>query len=912
LICEVCWIRRSSLVFGSSTLATSTVVAVFFLGLAIGSWVAGWLSGRSARPMRAYGWIEVAIAALALASPAAFGAVERLYVQAHRAHAGPPETLLLVRAALVALVLLPPTVLMGATLPLVSAHVTRRASRIAASVGALYAWNTAGAAIGCALAGLALIPAVGTDAAIRLAALANLAAAALASRMPAPEAPQEPSRPAPPAGSRAVAVVLLFFLTGFVALAYEVLWTRFLGLLTRNTVFTYTISLTVVLTGIVIGSALASRLFDGRVPHARWFGALQVLSGLYVLALMLLPPALWQSWARAPAARFLLFLPPSILSGAAFPLAVRMVLDQVSRAGLEVGRMSAANIMGGIAGSLAAGFAGLPVLGLQRSVLAATGLSVAAGIAAWLAFAPRARAGRELALGAAAALLWLAIPAALRTRVPNDFLRAEGALVEVREGLTSNAAVIRSQGTLQLQIDRWWQGQDRKTHQIMAAHVPLALHPDPRAVLVVGVGSGQTASRFLMDGIERLDCVDIEPVVFDLVRSHFDAGWLRDPRVRLLREDGRNLIARTPDRYDIIALEVGQVFRPGVASFYTADFYQRARQRLRPGGLVCQFVPLHFLDVPLLRSVVATFLDAFPNSVLWYNTAELLLIGSPDRPATIRDARLRALLSDPRIRADLAYSQWGGRPHWLNQRHAFLAGMLCGSRGLAALSAGAPRLRDDRPVLEYAAAEIEESAPAELPALALVERHLERVGVVLADSASVELETRAAALRARNLGDVRAGAALRRVPALQARGDLDAVEAAIASALRHNPESRIAHRMMGDVLVSLRRFPEARAHYDTALAMDGEDALALRGLGDWHAFQGRIAEAAALYRRALGVLPDDAESHNNLGVCLAQGGDLAAALSQFRAALRLQPDYADARRNLDRGLSARGVGDAGR
>jgi spermidine synthase len=911
LVYEVCWIRRGSLVFGSTVLATSTVVAVFFLGLALGSWAAGRFGSRATNPLRVYAGIEVATAILGLASLATFESIDGLYGGAYRALAARPWALLGTRAALVAIVLLPAAVAMGATLPLVCARLAAGSRRAAGAAGGLYALNTLGAAIGCAMTGLLLIPRLGSRESIVIAAVANLAAAAcawIASRAPAETGTADARRPARPpresSGARSLpvprAVVTgLFFVTGLVALALEVLWTRYLALVLRTTVLTYTVSLTVVLVGIVIGSALASRLPERLLASARAFAVLQVVTALYVIALVRMPPAWWQGLGGGLAVYFALLLPPAVCSGASFPLAVRLVLDRPEAIAYEVGRMTAVNIAGGIVGSLLMGFVGLPWLGLSASALATTALALAAGVVAWLIAAGRPRP-RDLALAAVAVVAWLAIPRLLTTRVPRDFMADEGTLVDFREGLVANVAVVRTRESLQLKIDRWWQGQSRKTHQIMAAHVPMLLHPGARRVLVVGAGTGQTASRFLLYPVERLDVVDIEPRVFELIRAHFDAGWLADRRTRVLLDDGRNVVAHTDAVYDVISLELGQLFRPGIAAFYTAEFYARAAARLAPGGLVCQFVPLPFLGVDQFRGIVGTFVDAFPNAVLWYNTSELLLIGSARDPIRLSDDRLRLLASDPAIRADLRYSPWGGPAEWLDQPRVFLAGFLCGPAALRELSRGAARDHDDRPALEYATRDADGVRLAAIPIVAELRRRLEPVESILEHAPPSDSLAAIRAMREADLDDIAASAWIRQVGSRGSGMTPAQVRDRLERALALNPRSVEAHRLMGDLELQARRFSEARAQYGAALAIDPESSSALRGFAAWNFRQGRYDEARALYQRLIARWPEDAEAHHNLGSILGNAGDLAGAAAHFREALRWDPGLADARANLAR------------
>ena len=496
------------------------------------------------------------------------------------------------------------------------------------------------------------------------------------------------------------------------------------GTLIANTVYTYTLTLTVVLVGLVLGSVLASLFFDRTIHRARYFGGLQVLLGLVVLVLMMLPSDIWRRLGEEWWIYAVLLLPPAVLGGASFPLAVRMVVEEASAASGGTGKIAAVNTLGGIAGALAIGFVGLPFFGLESSLLFITGTSLAVGVAAWLWL------DRTSALAVKAAFIglfscaWLAVPYLLPTRLPADFLGKREELVDFREGYGSNLAVIRQDRGLQLEINRWWQGRDRKTHQVMAAHVPMLLHPDPKRVLLVGVGTGQTAARFLLYPIDRLECVDIEPTIFSFIRPHFDSSWMEDPRVELIGADGRNYLRHTPSTYDVISLELGQLSRPGVASFYTIDFYRQVKRRLRSGGFLVQFVPLSLLTADHFRSTVQSFLAVFPHSLLWYNTSELLLIGSGENFAIDR-AIVEGRLSSKKIRRDLEYSHWGGPLYWLNRSQVFWGSYLMESGGLAKLANEAPVYGDDRPVLDYAVARAFVNRTNALPTLDLLQKHLQ-------------------------------------------------------------------------------------------------------------------------------------------------------------------------------------------
>ena len=626
LVYEVSWIRKASLVFGSTTFAVSTVLAVFFLGLACGSYLFGRIGQRTLRPLRLYALIEVGLGLFAMASPYLLDFTESFYGPIYRALAGHAVILFVARGVLVSLVILPPTILMGSTLPLFCRQFVRSDAKVANSVGMLYGVNTLGAAVGCAAAGLFLLPTFGLRLSVQLGAALNILCGIAVGLLPItknqlPQLDRDSGRSTSQSKTvkerftaAQIPIAILFFSVGFVVLGSEVLWTRYLRLLTRqNNVYTYTLTLTVVLVGIVLGSFLASRLFDRSTPRARYFGLFQILTGLSVLTVMTLPHTFWAGVKNELGMYFLLLLPPAILSGASFPLAVRMVVEDASRASIGTGRMAAINTLGGILGSLLIGFVGLPIFGIKFSLLFITGISLLTGFAAWFwidkTFSPLFRGGAV----AGALLIWICIPFASRTQIPADFLADGRQLVAFREGFDGDLAVIRrGEEWIELEIDRWWQGSNLKNQQVVGAHIPMLLHPNPKNALVVGAGTGQTPSRFLMYDINHLDCVDIEPMLFEFIRDHFDSKWMTDERVKLISEDGLNYLNHSDVMYDVIAIEVGQIFRPGIAFFYTADFYHRSRQRLRPGGLLTQLVSTPSLTTDQFRGVIKTFLDAFP------------------------------------------------------------------------------------------------------------------------------------------------------------------------------------------------------------------------------------------------------------------------------------------------------------
>jgi len=932
LVYEVAWIRRASLVFGSTTWALSTILAVFFGGLALGSWLVGRWSARIDRPLRLYAWFEFGLAMLALLSLPAFKLVDGWYGAAYRGAVAVTTDatglqwltaggqLTVVRVLLVALVLLPPTFLMGGTLPLFCRQFLRERGRIIRNLGFLYGVNTLGAVLGTLIAGFVLIPLVGVSGAVGIAAGVNtlIAITILSLRfdVTGPVVAPSESQALPPAVGTRFVVPALFFTTGLVVVGAEVFWSRFLSLVIRDSVTTYTITLAVVLAGIVLGSLLVSILDrGGRLERASLpllFGCFQLAAALAVVGLMALPSQVWLGLGQGVVPFFLLMLPATVLSGASFPLANRLVVRDPARAAASVGRMTALNTLGGIIGSLAVGFFILPHLGLATAVKIITGVGLATGVGALLLLGGLTARARVLRLSVAVGgvALWVLIPRLTDTALPASFLGRGGQLLDYSEGHSATLSAVNVDGVVRLEADNLWQGSVAKGHQIMAAHLPALLHGEPRDVLVIGVGAGQTAERFLDHGLASLDCVDIEPAIFPFIDRNFPNVWLRDERVNLVADDGRTFIAHTDRKYDIISIEVGQTFHPGVDVFYTRECYLDARERLRPGGLVAQFVPLGFLSKASFRSVVATFVAVFPAAGLWYNTQELLLIGGLQEAPQLDLNRLHALSAageggaaqDPAVRLarDLAWSHWGGPQHHLLRPGALLGSYLVGGAGLQAMAASAPVYVDDVPRLAYETRDADLSNHREEPLARFLGQHLAPLASALAEPAEPAVLQLAAETRRLNLRDIVASGLVAQAAAGQDQVSAQASMKLLQRALQLNPESFLANANIGKLLLLSGQAERAEPYLLKAVQQRAQSVNALRDLGMAYLVTEKPQQALPYLHTAVGLDPEEFGVRNYLGSALAMTGDPAAAIVHFQKALELRPGDDAVRKNLAR------------
>jgi spermidine synthase len=813
LIYEVAWIRRASLAFGSSSIAFSTVLAVFFVGLGAGS---GWFGQRAARARQPLVWcaaIELALSLYGIATPALFAIAEDGFGFLYRHFGEGAGVLLTLRAALVGIVLLPPTLLMGGTLPLFCRAWVRRRQEIAGDIGRIYGINTVGATFGAALSGFVLLPKLGMTASVWTAAAINALCAfgfwrqALGTR-PSSERPEpaENAPSAPDSVAKSLTIpALAFFLVGATALANEVLWARFLGHFLRNSVYTYSLSLCVVLAGTALGSLWASPRFDRMADRGallRRFAMLQAFSAIATLILSHLPAGLWQSLRPYGLAPFvILMLPSAVISGASFPLINRIATADPNRVPSTLGWLNAVNIAGCVAGSLVTGYGLLPVLGLDAGFQIAGGLALTAATLAGIE-SLRGKTGQTaglhwpaiaVAAGALASLPWWS-----PVRIPRDYLDTQAELVDFEEGYNSSLAVTRENGTKTLLIDRLWQGVDQRNYQIMVAHLPMFHFPEAKDVLLVGLGAGTTASRFLLYDIGRLDIVDIEPRLFDFTARHFPSEWRKDARVRLIAEDGRNYVKHSGSQYDLMSVEIGQPDRPGVALFYTREFYLEARERLREGGMISQFVPLRFLRLREFSGIVKTFLGVFPDAQLWYNTNELLLMGFKGEPRKLSQEAFRRIREDRRIRDDINVYYWNPA-YPMTRMSTALAGFLATGkelRSLAQLSQG-PEYNDDTLELSYSLTDYKRDDLRAVDLVPHIHQHLSPVAEALADiDREPGLINAATTLRDYNVADMAASDILDLIDAAaQPAAARDAIEKA-NQALQWNPQNIYAQQKL--------------------------------------------------------------------------------------------------------------------
>jgi len=692
LIYEIVWFQLLQLVIGSSAVSLGVLLGVFMGGMCLGSLALPRWVPRHWHPMRVYAWLEAGLGICGLAALWVVPLAGRLYASL----AGPGTMGLLLRGLVCGTCLLPPTLLMGASLPAIARGLKTTPAGVS-WLGLFYGGNIAGAVLGCLLAGFSLLRYHDMGTATCIAAAINgtvsILGFGLAALRPHPSAEagqekdtkeetetdtrhpghHEPDSRAPHPGLVSLTVAL----SGFCALSAEVVWTRLLSLMLGPTVYAFCIILAVFLVGLGAGSS-AGALLARRTANARAaLGGCQLLLAVAIgwAAWMLgrslpywpinpsLTRSLWLSFQLDLVRCGWVLLPATCLWGASFPLGLAAAASGRGDSGRLVGRIYAANTVGGIIGALACSLWLIESIGTQqieRLLIAVSGVS--GMLMFWprgsgnLEGSPRAGAGIGRPILACGGVVLAALLAWGVPRVPWELVaygrylptKTElGSLLFMGEGMNASVAVTElSSGVRNFhisgKIEASTEARDMRL-QRMLGHIPALLHPRPQSVLVVGCGAGVTAGCFVgHPDVKRIVICELEPLIPRAVARYFsqeNEHVLTDPRARVVYDDARHYILTTRDKFDIITSDPIHPWVKGAATLYTKEYFELCRQHLKPGGLVTQWVPLYESNLAVVKSEIATFFSVFPNGTVWSNDDDgegydVVSLG-PDGPATV-------------------------------------------------------------------------------------------------------------------------------------------------------------------------------------------------------------------------------------------------------------------------------------
>lgn len=711
LIYEVLWARMLGLVFGATTLAVSTVLAAFMAGLAIGSAWAGKLGPRIRKPLGAYGWMEIAVAVYALLIPFLFRWIDHVYALLWQQFEPGFFAFSLLRFALSSLVLLAPTTLMGATLPVLAAALLHSSRNDANSITRLYACNLAGAILGTLAAGFVFLPVLGVRTTIALAAFMNVLIGTIAiflqrRAQPGHAADQfsEVTNGPTVEVDRGYFWPVAALVSGFVTISTQVSWTRILTMIIGSSTYAFSIVVALFLIGLAGGAWLVARKSVAErlrvaILKVEVLTAISLLLSLFVLnktpaLLVTLGLGLQiSSWAGLLALQILcatlLILVPALLMGMVMPLVLVWAGADRQKAVGRVGRSYAVNTIGAIAGAFITGFILIPMTSTRFTLLLAAvccvvmasvayrpgsslrdaalkralaiGLAPVAAIALFLIAPPMNRA--DLSIGAYDSLV--RVLAQTREGVTEESEVANAAdvheLLLYQEGPTATVSVRRDQDTVSMAINGRTNASDSAYDmptQVMLGQLPLLVAPQINSGLIIGFATGVTVGAMLQSPIQSVTCVELEPGTIAGSRffDHVNHRPLDDPRTKLIIDDARSFLRVTSNRYDFIVSEPSHPWVPGVANLFTQEFFELGRARLGEQGIFVQWLQIYQLSTESLRSVLATYHRVFPHVLVFrvggLNKGKDLLLVGGNQPLNLD--RLAERIADPRVAAELA------------------------------------------------------------------------------------------------------------------------------------------------------------------------------------------------------------------------------------------------------------------
>ena len=979
LLYELVWVKAFALVLGSSSLALATVSAAFMAGLALGSALAARTVDGSARPLALYAGIELGIAVTGGLSLAILGALDPALGALHRAAAdeGAVAWPALARLALVGVVVLVPTALMGASLPALVAGIARGSDGGVAprALALLYCANTAGGCVGAVAGGLVLLPTLGLTRTLYATASASVAVAAAAfalahrTRWRARTDPHAASaivarpalEPSPRTDARDLALLGALAVGGMLALALQVAGTRLLVPVLGASSLAYTAILGTALAAIATGS-LAVALLGRRAPAGPGgIAVLFLVAGAGTVATTVAGnnlPELFRALARTglgdavnatqsggEAAILNAFVAlagaalaiPLCALGAVLPLGT--IALKGNAAGRSAGRACAANTVGAVVGALGTALVLLPTIGLEGTLHAlalamlATGavLACLAASRGWRASFAKALAvcapvfGAALLLGTDQARLdvghlhWGVFRWILSPRPMAEY---PAELAFGRDGASSTVTVFRTPDMAYLKVNGKSDGASRPPDlvtQYHLAHLPLLFVPAPKRVLIIGLGTGATACAAAAHGTELVDVVELEPAMREAAR-HFalvNDGVPDDPSiVHVHMDDGRSFLAHGAGTYDAIISEPSNPWIAGTSALFTLELYARARARLAPNGVFCQWIQCYELSRETLDAMVLGLFDAFGHVAIFQRNSDLVCVASAS-PLRVDRSRAEARLARPRVRATLARID-----------ESTLADLLLGIQAVlpreAALFHASWRNRDDTMLLEH-------KAPLEMyrglsPGLASrpLAEQLRLAAEVLGES-DAALATDMARALARHeperadeidelaatgatndpeLASIAAWARARHSTRQRARSLLESTEQDLAAGAIGRAEKRIAAlvadaavepaarlrglRLLGQALLRLERFGPAQQAFERATELYADDYASRTWLGLLAARRGDLARGATEVARALDTAPRYVPAHAAriaLAVASGQARDADAARADARAAV---------------------------
>lgn len=738
LIYEVVWIRLLTLILGNTVFGVSAVLSAFMGGLAIGSYIAGRIVDNKSKPLLIYAILEILIGLVGFLVSILLSPTGSLYVFLHQLLGHSPLLINITKYVFSFCLLAVPTMMMGATLPVLSKYVVKNELNVGMGIGSLYTINTLGAATGCYLAGFVMIGNIGVWLTICIASglsilIGSLALICYLATNSIPEDYNIHARSSFPSEKEGSSVRPLFkyfilfaiSVSGFAALGYEIIWTRILIFFIGNTVYAFTAMLTTFLIGIALGSLLFSRFADRQKLLVASFGLIEIAIGIYPIVIIYLISRYsdglalfthhirnlqWDYSELRFLRAFILMFIPTFLFGATFPVAVRLYSDRYNAIAHSVGNVYSWNTLGSILGSVVTGFFLMPVIGLEKSLILLACLNITIGIVL-CALEPGLSYTKKSVL---ACLLipilvfgFYRLPEKVFHKMQTAEMRnryAPGSLLYYSEDIAGTVSVYGKEDKRTLYIDNVdVAGLDLSflSSHMPLAHIPMLLHPNPKNIFIIGFGGGGTTySMSTYPEVAKIDVAELNSTVVQA--SHFFRSINNDiansPIVNISINDGRNFLLTAKEKYDVISVDLLLPQTAGAGSLYTEEFYQLCFSRLNEDGIMVQWIHPYAISLDNSRIIVNTVRQVFPHVSLWWSRrhGHLILVVSK-KPPRIDFQRLIQRMNYPATKRDLEKISF-------NDPYTFLSYYIASNGELTEFLNGTTSLNtDDLPVIEYGA-----------------------------------------------------------------------------------------------------------------------------------------------------------------------------------------------------------------
>ena len=940
LVYQAVWLRMFTLVLGNSLHSASIVFASFMCGLALGAWFFGRYIKGKRDILAVYALLELGIAVTALAVGKALPHASSCMPDFQRWLFHSPLLYNLFRVLASFLILLPPTALIGGTLPVLTHFLSHSLEAAGKRIGGLYGWNTVGAVIGCAITGFWLLRVFGMSAALYSAATINLfvALAAVVLRYFSQHIPEPASQQPGPTSQKASGIALsagmksLLLLTagitGAASLAYEVVWARFLSYILLNDIYAFYLMLSTILFGIGAGSLLYSRWLSGLRDRLRLLGFFEIGLGLTVGACYLSCAFLylWEGSALLHlslqnffaglfsnpfystlsirliytlAAMFL----PSVIMGIVFPLICSLYLADKASIGSHTGLVYAVNTTGAIIGSLAAGFFLVPSLGVQASLflMAAVNLILGSTVLFFDLRWKRRTAGREFVTIGAAVLTFCLLCFIPANQVREFALKDKkyARLLYYGEGLSGTVAVLqdRINGIKTLYINAVGEVENSftgmQTFKVLG-HLPLLLHAgEPQRVLMVTFGAGIASGAVTCHPIAELDVVELEPAVVEASGTYREENYrvVDDPRIRVHIEDGRNYLATTNKLYDVIISDATNPASSDSWLLYTLEFYNLCREKLSGRGIMAQWLPLHSGSPDSYCTIVKTFQQVFPHTSIWFIKDYTMLVGLPEPLGISYPGLVKKLSAEP-VRNDLA-------PYCLAEPLDLLDCFLMGELSVREMVKSAQTSTDNLPFYQLKAHELTETREI----LSMLEIHRERVFPMLSglegpearavrDSLELYFQSQGYLLQRNYLRAARSGqfSCKYRKYYQEYQNELQY----LIALSEYDPGNYPIQMRVGLTLVEYEEYSKAREVFTRMASLNPKDPSVYHSLGNIDFKMGAYDNAARNYRKALELGIDNQDLMINLGLALFGADSLEEGIEFLEQAVQLDSTNTDA------------------